>query len=416
MAPADLAVIGGGAAGLFVIREALHRQPALSVRWFAPDPHPGVAWATRCPAHLLNVPVERMGARDPADFLHWLQGEPDGANIRAGQFLPRARFGAYLDALARALPDQVWRIEARVHGLDRGPAGWTLRTPTGALDARRVVVAVGLPRHLPPAPLREAWAWWGAGEAVDADAEVLLAGSGLTAVDMVLGLRDRGHRGPITVISPTACWPEVHAPTPPLAEAAAAALLDALRDSRSAAQVVAALRRASRNTAWRAVVDALRPHSNALWQAWPIPLRARLLRHGFGQWNRHRHRMAPEIGERLAADPALRLRPGRIGVVDGRLVHRYRGTTQPLTPTLALDCRGPAFGALPTQQAWLQGLLDTGDLKPYPLGSGIAAPVREDLALVGAANFGTLLESTAIPELRAQAQTLAARWFGGGGH
>ncbi len=115
--------------------------------------------------------------------------------------------------------------------------------------------------------------------------------------------------------------------------------------------------------------------------------------------------MAPEIGERLAADPALRLRPGRVGVVDGRLVHRYRGTTQPLAPTLALDCRGPAFGALPTQQVWLQGLLDTGDL-----------PVREDLALVGAANFGTLLESTAIPELRAQAQTLAARWFGGGGH
>lgn len=416
MAPAELAVIGGGAAGLFAIREALRRQPSLSVRWFAPDPHPGSAWSSDCPAHLLNVPVERMGAREPGDFLHWLRGEPEAATVTEGQFLPRSRYGDYLRALTAALPDSVWRIEAAVTGLSRCAAGWQLETAAGAIEAQRVVIAVGMPQLVPPAPLRDAWDWWQSGESLDADAPVLLAGSGLTAVDLVLGLRERGHRGPITAISPSGRWPEAHAPTVALQAPAITSLIDALRSASSAASVLAMLRAASEQAPWRAVIDALRPHSNALWQGWPAPLRARLLRHGFGHWNRHRHRMARQVADRLAADPALTLLPGRIRIEAGQLWRVHRGITQTLAPALALDCRGPPLAALLQTQPWLQPLLDAGELKAHPLGSRLATPVRPDLAVIGAANFGALFETTAIPELRAQAQTLATRWFGAPGH
>lgn len=412
MAPAELAVIGGGAAGLFVIREAIRRRPELSVRWFAAEPHPGIAWATDCPVHLLNVPVERMGAREPGDFLRWLGGEPEAATLAEGQFLPRMRYGAYLQALAAALPDTVWRIEAGVTGLERAAIGWRVNTSAGELGAQRVVVAVGMPRSKPAPPLREAWDWWLSGETLDATAEVLLAGSGLTAVDLALGLRQRGHRGPITVVSPGGRWPEVHAAAPALPEAEAAALIAALRSAGSARAVVARLRAAARNRPWRAVIDARRPQTNTLWQGWPLPLRARLLRHGFGPWNRHRHRMAPEVAVRLAADPDLSVVPGRIRIDHGRLWRLHRGTATELAPALALDCRGPPLAALLDQQPWLSALLETGELKPHPLGSGLATPVRPDLALIGAANFGALFETTAVPELRAQAQALATRWFG----
>lgn len=412
MAPAELAVIGGGAAGLFAIREAIRRQPTLSVRWFAPEPHPGIAWATDCPVHLLNVPVERMGAREPGDFLRWLGGEPEAATLAEGQFLPRRRYGAYLRALADALPDAVWRIEAAVTGLTRTAAGWRVVTPAGALEARRVVVAVGMPRPEPTAPLREAWDWWRSGETVDPTAEVLLAGSGLTAVDLALGLRQRGHRGPITVVSPGGRWPEAHAAAPALPEAQASALIAALRGAASARAVVATLRAAARDWPWRAVIDALRAQTNTLWQGWPLPLRARLLRHGFGPWNRHRHRMAPDVAARLAADPALTLLPGRVRIEQRRLWRVHRGEASELAPALALDCRGPPLSALLRQQPWLAALREAGELKPHPLGSGLATPVRPDLALIGAANFGALFETTAVPELRAQAQALATRWFG----
>lgn len=412
MAPAELAVVGGGAAGLFVIREAIRRQPTLTVRWFAPDLHAGIAWATDCPVHLLNVPVERMGAREPTDFLRWLRGEPDGMTVAEGQFLPRKRYEAYLRALAAALPDTVWRIEAAVHGLERSADGWRLLTPAGEIPARRVVLALGMPRRRPEPPLREAWHWWFSGESLDPDAAVVLVGSGLTAVDLVLGLRQRGHVGPIRVVSPTGRWPEAHAATPALPEEVATTLIRALRSAGSARGVVALLRGAARDWPWRAVIDALRPQTNALWQDWPIPLRARLLRHGFGPWNRHRHRMAPEIAARLAADPALTLLPGRVRVEHGRLWRQHRGQTTELAPALALDCGGPPLSTLLNEHPWLAALRERGELKPHPLGSGLATPVRPDLALIGAANFGSLFETTAIPELRAQAQALANRWFG----
>lgn len=412
MSVVDLAVIGGGAAGLFVIREALQQRPTLSVCWFAPDPNPGIAWATECPAHLLNVPVERMGAREPGDFLDWLRSEPAFATASAGQFLPRSQYAAYLRALAGALPDSVQRIEASVSGLERRTAGWQIRAEAQLLQARRVVLALGMPRQHSLAPLREAWDWWLSGETLDPNAELLLAGSGLTAVDMVLGLRHRGHRGPIRVVSPEARWPEVHAPAPALPAQESSALIAGLGDSPTAQAVVSRLRRAARDWPWRAVIDALRPHSNALWQGWPLPLRARLLRHGFGPWNRHRHRMAPEAAAGLAADPALSLLPGRVRVEDGRLWRVCGGSVTELSPALALDCRGPPLSSLLRQQPWVKALRESGELKPHPLGSGLATPVRPDLALIGAANFGALFETTAVPELRAQARALAARWFG----
>ena len=52
---------------------------------------------------------------------------------------------------------------------------------------------------------------------------------------------------------------------------------------------------------WRSVIDALRPHTQRLWRSMSLVQRRRFLRHARPYWDLHRHRMAPEIEEQMAA-------------------------------------------------------------------------------------------------------------------
>ncbi|HAV71353.1 MAG TPA: pyridine nucleotide-disulfide oxidoreductase, partial [Stenotrophomonas sp.] len=70
----DLAIVGGGAAGVLVALQALrHAQRPSRIVLFEPASvlAEGIAYATPWPEHLLNVPAGKMsGLPDqPADFL-----------------------------------------------------------------------------------------------------------------------------------------------------------------------------------------------------------------------------------------------------------------------------------------------------------------------------------------------------------
>jgi uncharacterized NAD(P)/FAD-binding protein YdhS len=408
----DVAVIGGGPAGLFTIRESLRQSSELRIAWFVGDGSPGFAWATGSPSHLLNVPVERMGADAPDGFLRWLRGMPGGEDMAEGAFVARRLYRDYLSGLAAGLPSRVVRHPLTVDLLEPLADGWRVGAGQLRVGAGRVVIATGPGTTAPRPPLREAWSWWLAAEPIAEDAPVLLVGSGLTAVDMVLGLRERGHRGPITVVSRSGHWPQAHEVADALPADAVESLVQHLSACGTASGLVGALRQACERWPWRAVIDALRPHVNALWCGLPGWERARLLRHGFPQWNRHRHRMAPEVATRLAADDRLDLQRGRVEVDGGHLVVRTSGGCTRVDAALAIDCTGPRFGRVVDSLPSLRALRESGVVGAHPLGSGLAVDARPDIALVGAPNFGRLLETTAIPEIRMQARELALRWFG----
>src|SRR5690606_13053172 len=50
---------------------------------------------------------------------------------------------------------------------------------------------------------------------------------------------------------------------------------------------------------WRSVVDGLRPYNQRIWQSWSEHTRRQFLRHLRPWWNIHRHRLPPELHERL---------------------------------------------------------------------------------------------------------------------
>ena len=200
-AAVDVAIVGGGAAGVLVALRLL-ADPASSLRVAlvdpAPEPGGGAAYATAQVTHLLNVPAGRMSAfqDDPGHFVRYLVAHGHGdAESLSTAFVPRRAYGRYLLDTLRAQPgfEALRALRDRVVGIDVMPSGQRLRLAAGGqLDARYVVLAVGnRPRPLPASVLRgevpvvEAWDD-GAVAAIPENADVCIVGSGLSMVDAVL--------------------------------------------------------------------------------------------------------------------------------------------------------------------------------------------------------------------------------------
>ncbi|MFG3285587.1 FAD/NAD(P)-binding protein [Streptomyces sp. NPDC048111] len=226
-----IALVGGGAAAVSLMDGLLRHVPAAEplevvVYEAGARPGPGRAYRTDEDCALINARTAVMSVRthEPGHFLRWLGTTPAGLGTRHAQsgadsFLPRWVFGEYLaDCLERACHGGRVRVERkRVHRLVTGEDGIAVGTSDGALAAYdRVVLCVGggepartydlegAPRYRrDPYPLTDMAEYIRPGD------RVLIAGTGLSAVDTALALRERGHDGPITMASRRGLLPAV---------------------------------------------------------------------------------------------------------------------------------------------------------------------------------------------------------------
>ncbi len=438
----DVAVVGGGAAGTLLVLQLAKRAPSLRVALidgsglFAR----GVAYSTPDPAHLLNVPAGGMSAdpEQPSEFARWLRDRalPFGPD----DFAPRRLYGEYLQSLL---------VEAqRAQGLERlrllrgevravrppreGGAQLSFNDGReGSPSARAVVLATGNAKparaRVPDGGLQsgsEAWLpspWdWERVAAIPRDADVFLLGTGLTAVDVVLTLRRLGHRGRIHALSRHGRLPQPHAevraepvglePPPSLEAPSLRALLSRVRA-------------AGEGRDWRAVVDGLRPFTVPLWQALSDDERRRFLRHLRSLWEIHRHRMAPAVAwevERAREEGQLVIHRGRLERftrAEGWCAWwRHGGESHRARFEVGVNCTGPAAPGGEDDPLG-RALFAEGLVQRDRFGLGLKT---EGGALVDAAGrrsswlfgLGPVLrgerwESTAVPELRVQAQSLA---------
>ncbi|MET9373618.1 FAD/NAD(P)-binding protein [Streptomyces sp. NPDC002992] len=227
----DIAIVGAGAAavGLLDTLAATADSPG-AITVFEPSPHlwRGRPYGPDLDTVLVNAPPAIMSIRH-LDFGHyaaWL-GMRSQAHLdeRLGQpLVPRALYGEYLAHTAETalavLREVGWRVRvvtARVIGVARSGANWSLRTEDGrGHEADHVALCVGggTPQdHYglggasgfvdDPYPLARTL------ERVAADSNVAVIGSGLTAVDIVVSLAARGHTGLITLLSRSGVLPHV---------------------------------------------------------------------------------------------------------------------------------------------------------------------------------------------------------------
>jgi uncharacterized NAD(P)/FAD-binding protein YdhS len=428
-------LLRGGAAGLIVIVERADRLGR------------GVAYSTTFPDHLLNVVASNLGglAGEPGHFREWLaqRGEP----AAAGAFLPRMVFGRYLTALlaeaADARPGVLTTIRGEAVAIAQAGAGLRIELSDGrVLAARRVVLATGTPAA-PDVPLRSRR--WPAGSRVyvsdpwsegaleglaDGD-DVLLIGTGLTTVDVALRLVHARPGVRLVAVSRTGLLPVPHRwPQGPIAlgyqpPAPGTSLHAQVRAFRAA--TVAAR---TRGGDARDVVDALRPHTQAIWQGFSRAEQRRFLGAYTRFWAINRNRMAPAAAgwvDSVRGNGQLAIVPGAIVAAEeggGRLRVHLRPRGEAATETrefdAAVNCVGPADAPFGAGSPLYDRLLADGLARPHPLGLGLdtgaggavrdaAGALSANIFTIGWMRRGELWESVAIPELRDQSHELADR-------
>ena len=421
---APVAIVGGGYSGTMLAAQLARRGISSLLIEGGRRAGLGTAFSTEEPAHVLNVRAEGMSAwpEDPGHFAR-VSGDPRG-------FAERRLFGRYLrDILDEAVASgHVELVPSRVMAAASGPEGWTLKLEDGrTVTAQAVALAIG---NQPPESLGIAAAAesrfinnpWNeeakaaVREAAASGGDVLLVGTGLTMIDAVLSLGAEGHQGRIVALSRRGQIPKAHA------DFEAAPVDESEVPSGDVLALWRWLRRRSGEVGWRAAVDSLRPHSQALWQSLGVEQQRRFLRHARPWWDVHRHRIAPEVARQvhdLVAEGRMEIVAGRIGAIraidDGLEVEirRRSGSAETRRFAFAINCTGPLGAIERTSDAMLRGLLDDGLVRADPLGLGLDVDQRsrvagsERLWALGPLTKGRYWEIVAVPDIRGQAAAVA---------
>ncbi len=418
----------------------------------------GVAYSTDTTSHLLNVSAGKMSAfpDDPGHLLRWLDYNRSELaaflpnELNASTFIPRQIYGLYIQSIleeAEATASSNVRLERVIDEVvavepQAKQAIVSLRS-SRTFVADKIVLAVGNAPAPPPMSqplgsqpldstnnsyLRHAWSADALAE-LEPDAPVLLIGTGLTMVDMVVALHERNHRGKIDAVSRRGLFPLPHRSTKPYPafltpDTAPKTIRGLLRRIRSEVQTAVV-----QDYDWRSVIDSLRPITQQLWQQLPSVEQQRFLRHATPYWDVHRHRIAPEIGKIVQA----MLDSGQLTITAGRIqgyqaasdaiavtVRRRQTTTDwVLQVSRVVNCTGVQADYRRSPQSLIANLRDQGLIRPNGIGLGLdtaadgtvldAQGNRSTLLYtLGTPRKGHLLETIAVPELREQAQALAA--------
>ncbi len=442
-----IAIIGAGFCGTALAVRLLREPPTLPLKLLLINRSGrmarGVAYGTHIQTHVLNVPAGRMSAFPelPDDFVNFARLRDP--TTTASSFLPRRLYGDYLEWLltvaeANTPPQcQLLAREGTVEAITPQTAGVELLMQNGdRLQADHVVLALGHDQPVNPdvTPdsealyrstryIRDPWAVDALAD-VPVSAPVLILGSGLTMIDVVLDLRDRGHRGRIHVLSRRGLPPQAHrdASAPHIYETQLPLRLLAKPSIR---RYVRELRReiAQAKTEghdWRDVIAALRPLTPDLWQALGEHDRRRFLRHLSPYWDAHRHRCAPGLWLALQTElekGSVTLSAGRVigyalrdDGVDVQFRRRGRSSSEHLQVGTVINCTGPAIALERSEAPLLQSLLQQGAATSDAIGLGFRIDAHYGLIdrdgrrtprlhYIGPLLRGRDWEATAIPEL-----------------
>jgi uncharacterized NAD(P)/FAD-binding protein YdhS len=432
-----IVIAGGGASGAILAAHLLRSSSAkIILVEKSGTVGRGLAYSTTLPDHLLNVRAQNMSAfpDDPGHFVRWLMARKQMSSPDTFFFAPRMVYGDYLGDLlqeeSRSHPGRLEILEDEVVAADPTKDSVRIEFASGStLNAAKLVLATGHdiePLHRNPFAIR-----MGGTEdtPLDPHAPVLILGSGLSMVDAVLSLEAANHKGPITVLSRRGLLPARQMPATPEKFTE-----DDLPMGKPASQFLHWLRnQISQHEAaggnWRDVIDGLRPYNQRIWQNWSDALRRPFLRHGKAWWDTHRHRMAPEVHDRISAaidQDRLAVRAARVTditpVADGlQVTIRPRGhpETETLRVSRVYDCTGIIRNVEDSSRPLLRSLVAEGLAKADPL--RLSLEVTRDFRLVsadgtpsnrifalGPLTRGKFFEIDAIPEIRVQAAALGA--------
>lgn len=442
----SVTIIGGGASGVLLAAHLL-RDPDTDIHVTLIERRGefgrGLAYSATQRDHRVNVPARGMSAfaDDPDHFWRWLQTQNYPSPQGSWVFVPRRLYGVYLQYVlseaGRAKPGRLEVLSEEAVSVVETAQGIDTRLADGKIVVSdHNVLAVG--HETEPSRGRGIAVRIGSDEdtPLDPDAEVMILGSGLSMVDAWLSLAEAEHGGPITVVSRNGLLPKGHRDVLPLDLDPedipfGASLSEMMRWFRTLVRTIEAA-----GGDWRSVVDGLRPFNQRIWQSWPDPTKRRFLRHLRPWWNIHRHRLPPELHDRLVraieAGQVQLIAAEFVGVerVDGEVQAQIRRRGQSRRETMDVarvyDCGGVSVDVMSSSNPLIRDLVANGRARPDRLRIGLdvdenCAVVSSDgqvsdrLLVVGPLTRGRFFEIEAIPDIRVQAEALASRILSGDG-
>ena len=409
----------------------------------------GVAYSTATDYHLLNVPANKMGAfpDDLEHFYRWIT-EKD-YDFFPNDFVPRKFYGEYLrETLCEALKNKSPKVSVNILDdeavdvlVDETRAQVILNSGE-ILYSDKVILAFG--NFLPPHPRSENQFFiesekyfqdpWGAKihYKIEPNDDVFIIGTGLTAIDTVLSLRNKQHKGKIYLFSTRGLLPAVHK-----LGFVYPSFEDEIKSQTRITDLLKIVRRhikkaEKQNSDWRAVIDNLRPHTQTIWLNLPVAEKRYFMQHLSRYWNVARHRMPPECAEildEMQAANKLQILKGRLKNIEtnGKFNVKFSvdGAENNLSVDAIVNCIGSQCDFSKVDFPLVKNLIGKGLIKPDVLRMGIDATpdgrtiaecgtISDKIFTIGTALKGVLWESTAMPEIRAQTNKLALSLLNGG--
>ena len=331
---------------------------------------------------LLNVFADQMGAYPEAKdhFFKWLKQRNQDQDPKV--FVSRSIYGDYLiDQLQSAIEEK--NVKVNITLLN-----------DNALEINRDTKVVYFKTHT-PVTFDEIVLSVGVQKEKELNVENLekypltILGTGLSMVDAVVRLDKNNFKSEIVAVSRHGYIPRPHKvfaetisrpnfiPPQPI----------------SLIQLLKLVKENLKLYEWRLVIDSIRPHSQKIWMELNDLDRSKFLRYLKPIWDIHRHRISENHYELLMKlQKEERLKIHKIGF------NPYQAKTQNV-----LDCRGPYF----KEDFFLTSLIENNIVSLDRFNLGVSSNFSW-LKIIGPLRKGELWESTAVPELRIQAQELGA--------
>jgi uncharacterized NAD(P)/FAD-binding protein YdhS len=416
----------------------------------------GIAYNPYSDKHLLNVVAGKMSAYpgNPDHFLDWVMQKDEYKNedkaIIANSFLPRQIYGEYLSEIwkdakkkAKSKQIQISVIDSFVVDLDVSNNYVDLWLNNGLkLKVDYCVIATG--NHIPRNPKIKNLCFFNSPnyfqnpwrvESVkntNKNLPVLIIGNGLTMVDTVFGLLEHGFKGKIYSISPHGFNILPHRQN----GLEYSKLTEELRTDMTIYELVNLVNKhiktvREHGVSAEPIIDSLRPHTQKIWQSFSDKEKDLFMSRIRHLWGVARHRIpiySHDKIQHLKIDGKLNINSGKIIDItesNESIIVQYfdkkENEIKAINVSRVINCTGPETDLMYLEKNFLKNCLLKGILTQDKLKLGIKTDtetfqiIRSDgkphtnLYTIGSNLKGELWESTAVNELREQAEKLAKR-------
>ena len=415
----------------------------------------GIAYNPYSSKHLLNVIVSKMSAYpdQPDHFLDWVMLRPifnlKDRTLIANSFLPRQVFGEYItdiwnvnSKIAASKNIKITIIQSAVIDLDVSENEVFIKLENeSTLKVDYCVIATGnqLPRNQKIKNMdfynsdnyfQNPWKIESV-KNINEDLPVLIIGNGLTMVDTVLGLLEQGFKGEIISISPNGfnILPHRHNGLKYLK------LTEELKEDSRLYELVKLVNKHIKmvreyGVSAEPIIDSLRPFTQKIWKSLTEREKNLFMSRLRHLWGVARHRIPLHTHDKiqqLRIDGRLHINSGKIIDISetGKIItveyfDKKENTNKNIEVSRIINCTGPETDFLKIEKSFLNSCLTKGILIQDKLKLGISANTdtfqitnadgkqHKNLFTIGSNLKGELWESTAVNEIRAQAERLAA--------